>query len=71
MISFTLTEISKPAGTICVTVPPPVDSTVTVVFPFSPGSIAVILPATVEVKVVLLLFSPLGYTCPRPRLPPT
>jgi hypothetical protein len=40
-MSFTLTEISNPAGIVCVTLSPDVDSTTILVFPFSPGVIAV------------------------------
>ena len=69
--SPTFTAVVKPVGTVCVTVSPLVAATATSVFPFSPGSIDVTLPPTVDVTIVLLLFSPLGYTWPRPRLPPT
>lgn len=71
MTSVGLTLIVNPAGIVWVTSVPLVDWITIFVLPFSNGSIDVICPATVEVIALLLLFSPLGYTWPRPRLAPT
>ena len=58
--SLTLAITVKPVGTFCVTDSPLFDSMIILVWPLSDVSIAVILPAAVDVNTVLLLFSPLG-----------
>jgi len=66
--TFTITE--GPAGTVSLTLPVAVVR-VTTLAPFSPGSIEATVPAAGAVKALLLVFSPVGFTWPRPRLPPT
>lgn len=69
--SSTFTIKSSAGGIVWFVVPPSAVVITTLRCPFSNDSIAVIFPAALDVRAVLLLFSPVGYTCPRPRFPPT
>ena len=69
--SPTATVREGPAGTVSVAVLPSGAVISTREEPLSPALMAETLPVTGALNTPLLLFSPVGYTWPRPRLPPT
>ena len=71
IVSFFETTNDNPFGIVCF-VSVPVEPTIVIeVSPLSKVWISAIWPSEEEVTILLLLFSPVGYICPRPLFAPT